>query len=362
MRNFHNQKVVIAMSGGVDSSVAALLLKQQGYDVTGMMLRLWTEPEKECQNSCCTPESMDAARKVAALLGIPFYVVDCRDQFYNVIVKDFIDGYKAGITPNPCVRCNKIIRWGFLLDEARNIGAHYLATGHYARIEKDTSGRMSLKKGLDASKDQSYVLSGLNQDQLASTILPLGSMQKSEVRAIARENEILTAEKKDSQDLCFLAGEDYRLFLHRNAEEAFANGPIKDTTGKTLGGHNGLANYTIGQRKGLGAIQEPYYVIRKEIKSNTLVIGKEGDLGSDTFFMDEVNWIVDTSLGIPQNADVKIRYKAPALPASIIAGEYGSICVKFERDLRDITPGQLAVLYDGDICLGSGLIKQVATK
>ncbi len=359
MINPESQKVVIAMSGGVDSSVAALLLKQQGYDVIGMMLRLWTEPEKECQNACCTPESMEAARKVAAMLNIPFYVIDCREFFYNEIVLDFIEGYRTGITPNPCVRCNRIVRWGFLLDEANNLGADFLATGHYARLEEGRNGRVLLKKGLDAAKDQSYVLSGLNQQQLSKTMLPLGTMKKTEVRDIARDNRILTAEKPDSQDLCFLAGEDYRKFLRRNATNIFVRGPIKDTSGKILGEHTGLADYTIGQRKGLGAIQEPYYVVRKEIESNTLVIGKENDLGSDTFVMKDVNWIIDISNGIPLEAEVKIRYKAAPMPAVISTRGDGAICVQFNRKLRDITPGQLAVLYKGDYCLGSGLIKQV---
>ncbi len=359
MSRSESNKVVIAMSGGVDSSVAALLLKQQGYEVIGMMLRLWTEPEKECQNACCTPESMEAARKVAAMLDIPFYVVDCRDYFYKEIVLDFMQGYRAGITPNPCVRCNKIVRWGFLLDEARNLGAHYLATGHYARLEAGHNGRTLLRKGLDANKDQSYVLSGLNQQQLSLSKLPLGNMKKTEVREIARKNHITSAEKPDSQDLCFLAGEDYRKFLRRNAANFFIRGPIKDTTGKILGEHTGLADYTIGQRKGLGAIQEPYYVIRKEIETNTLVIGKEVELGADSFLVNDMNWIIDTSNGIPTKTEVKIRYKAPPVPAHISTCEEGLICVEFDRKLRDITPGQLAVLYDGDLCLGSGLIKQV---
>jgi tRNA-uridine 2-sulfurtransferase len=355
-------KVVVAMSGGVDSSVAAVLMKQQGYDVTGMMLRLWTEPEKECDNACCTPESMAAARRVAAIIGIPFYVIDIRDLFRNEIVEFFIDGYRRGITPNPCLRCNQVIRWGFLMQEAKNLGADLLATGHYARLEKDGSGNTILKKGLDEGKDQSYVLSGLTQEQLRSTLLPIGGMQKSDVRELARKNSLPTAEKSDSQDLCFLAGDDYRNFLRRLSPEIMQPGPIIDIDGRQLGEHSGLPDYTIGQRKGLGAIQEPYYVIRKDVEANALIVGKKDQLGSDTCFIERMNWIVDDSISTMSHISVKIRYKAPAVPAEISFRENGSLCVKFEKRLRDITPGQQAVLYHDDICLGGGLISRASDK
>lgn len=344
------------MSGGVDSSVAALILKEQGYDVIGMMLRLWTEPERECDNACCTPESMAAARRVAAMLDIPFYVVDVRDFFHREIVEFFIDGYRRGITPNPCVRCNQVIRWGFLLDEAKKLGADYLATGHYARLEKDTSGQILLKKGLDEQKDQSYVLSGLTQEQLRSTLLPIGAMEKPAVRQLARDHNLPTAEKQDSQDLCFLAGDDYRKFLRRTAPEISAPGLIKDTQGTVMGEHTGLPDYTIGQRKGLGAIQQPYYVIRKDVETNSLIIGKKDELGSDIFDIENMNWINGRPDELPDNMTVKIRYKAPAVSAKISLRENGSLCVKFEKPLRDITPGQQAVLYENDLCLGGGLI------
>jgi tRNA-specific 2-thiouridylase len=353
-------KVVIAMSGGVDSSVAALVLRQQGFDVTGIMMRTWTEPEKECLNTCCTPESMAAARKVAAIIDIPFYVIDVREFFRKEIVEFFIDGYHRGITPNPCLRCNQVIRWGFLLDEVRNMGATYLATGHYARVVRDNPESVLLKMGLDTSKDQSYVLSGLTQEQLKSTLLPIGEMQKKEVREIARKNNLPSAEKKDSQDLCFLAGEDYRKFLRRNAGQIFHPGEILNTSGQNIGIHTGLPDYTIGQRKGLGAIQEPYYVIRKDLDNNSLIIGKANELGSDSCIIENMNWIIDLSQNKPASAQVKIRYKAPAVQAAIFYRENGSLCVKFEKKLRDITPGQQAAIYSDDICLGGGQISQVS--
>ncbi|NMB54361.1 MAG: tRNA 2-thiouridine(34) synthase MnmA [Leptolinea sp.] len=359
MKNISSKKVVIAMSGGVDSSVAALVLKQQGYDITGVLLRTWTEPEKECLNSCCTPESMAAARNVAAILNIPFYVIDARDIFHTEIVDFFIDGYRRGITPNPCVRCNQVIRWGYLLEEAHNMGASHLATGHYARIVFGDTGSVILKKGLDEGKDQSYVLSGLSPEQLRCTILPIGEMKKSEVREIARQSGLTTAEKKDSQDLCFLAGDDYRHFLRRNAADIFKSGEILDTSGRTIGRHNGLPDFTIGQRKGLGAIQEPYYVIHKDIEKNVLIAGKAEELGANACFVENMNWITDPDTIAFNSIQVKIRYKAPAVPATIELPGNGSVCVKFNRDLRDITPGQQAAFYDKDNCLGGGQISQV---
>ncbi len=356
-----SDKIIVAMSGGVDSSVAALLLKQQGYYVSGIMLRLWTEPEKECSNSCCTPESMSAARRVAAIIEIPFYVIDIREYFRKEIVEYFINGYQMGITPNPCLRCNQIVRWGFLLQEAKNIGASYMATGHYARLVRNADQAVQLKKGLDEGKDQSYVLSGLSQDQLKSTLLPIGGLQKSDVREIARKNNLPTAEKKDSQDLCFLAGDDYRRFIRRIAPQILMPGPILDTDGNQIGEHTGLPDYTIGQRKGLGSIQEPYYVLRKEIETNTLIVGKKGELGTDSCIIENMNWITNVSTLAQEKVSIKIRYKSPSMPASISFRENGSLCVKFDNRLRDITPGQQAALYIDDICLGGGQISQVIT-
>ncbi len=246
------QKVVVAMSGGVDSSVAAALLKQQGYEVIGMMLRLWSEPGKEDSNRCCTPNSMMQARRVAAKLDIPFYVVDAKDVFRKTVVQYFLDGYAAGETPNPCLVCNRTIRWEFLLDRALALGAEHLATGHYARTRKTEDGRIRLLRSVDETKDQSYVLHVLTQDKLQRAFFPVGEYPKSEIRQIAESFGLPTASRADSQDLCFLAGEDYRNFLQRNAPHINQPGDIVTPQGKVLGKHCGLANYTIGQRKGLG--------------------------------------------------------------------------------------------------------------
>lgn len=359
MNSNSSRKVVVGMSGGVDSSVAALLLVQAGYDVTGMMLRLWTEPGKEDRNTCCTPDSVAAARRVAAIIGIPFYVVDIRDLFHKEIVDYFIQGYRLGETPNPCIRCNQVIRWGALLEEAENIGADYLATGHYARLEENNDGCIYLKKGLDESKDQSYVLSGVPVAKLHKTLLPIGNIQKSAVREIARTNKLPTADKQDSQDLCFLAGEDYRDFIKRNSPEILVPGSIKNMQGEIIGQHSGLPNYTIGQRKGLGAIQEPYYVIKKDSESNTLLVGKNEQMGSDTCEVVDINWITRPLQTQSLNVEVKIRYKAPPVSASISSGGIGALCVKFDKQLRDITPGQQAAFYLKDVCLGGGKISRV---
>jgi tRNA-specific 2-thiouridylase len=357
-----SKKVVVGMSGGVDSSVAALLLKEKGFDVIGMMLRLWNETGKESSNSCCTPESISIARRVAAILGIPFYVIDANTAFKNEVVDYFISGLIAGETPNPCIRCNQKIRWGTLFEEAKLIGSEFIATGHYARLTSSPKGIVELRKGLDENKDQSYVLSGISKENLQKTLLPLGDLQKNEVRSIAMKYKLPSAGKKDSQDLCFLAGGDYRDFIRRNAPQITSSGLIKSIHGVIVGEHAGLHNFTIGQRKGLGSNITPHYVIRKDIESNTLWIGEENYLGSDTLQIHDMNWLVDRGEKTTFRAKVKIRYKAFEQFAEISPSENGELCVKFDKKLRDITPGQQAAIYDDDLCLGGGIIRQVATE
>ena len=351
------KKVAVAMSGGVDSSIAAALLVDRGYEVIGVMMRLWSEPGSEKYNRCCTPDSMLNARRVAALLDIPFYVIDARSAFYNTVVNGFTSGYLQGITPNPCLACNRFIRWGFLLKRAILLGADYFATGHYASLVHTPDGDFQLHRAFDLSKDQSYVLYSLDQNDLSRTLLPLGSLYKSEVRQIAQNLNFPIADRPDSQDLCFLGGGDYRNFLLRNIPDVKAPGQIVDITGNSIGVHDGLAFYTIGQRKGLGInSQTPLFVIDKEISTNTLIVGSKDQLGKSVFFVSELNWIEGDPPGMNFSATVQIRYKANEAPCNVSINETGDVKVNLNNPLRDITPGQAAVFYNGKICLGGGII------
>jgi tRNA-specific 2-thiouridylase len=358
-------KVVVAMSGGVDSSVAAALLKEQGYEVVGMMLRLWSEPGKEDSNRCCTPDSMAQARRVAAILDIPFYVIDAKDVFRETVVEYFLEGYARGETPNPCLICNRKIRWTFLLDHALALGADFMATGHYARVRKVESDALSLSKGrkvellrgVDRNKDQSYVLHVLDQEKLKHALFPVGEYTKPEIRQIAEKHGLPTASRKDSQDLCFLAGEDYRNFLQRNAAEMLKPGEIVTREGQAIGSHNGLANYTIGQRKGLGvASPVPLYVITKDAVRNTLIVGTQEQLGSKELVARDVNWVSGETPREPFRAEVKIRYTAKEAEALITPNGEGQAQVTFDAPQRDITAGQAAVFYQNDVVIGGGII------
>ncbi|MDH5607589.1 MAG: tRNA 2-thiouridine(34) synthase MnmA [Anaerolineae bacterium] len=351
-------KVVVAMSGGVDSSVAAALLVEQGYQVTGMMLRLWSEPGMETYNRCCTPAAMANARQVASILDIPFYAIDAKDRFREVVVEYFLDGYAQGVTPNPCLACNRHIRWEYLLNRALALGADYMATGHYARVEHAQDRPVKLYKAVDPEKDQSYVLSVLNQEQLRHALFPLGGYSKPQIRALAEKFNLPVAQTKDSQDLCFLAGTDYRSFLERHGRQQDTPGPIKDLEGVFLGEHSGLSNYTIGQRKGLGiAMPEPYYVIRKDISTHTLVVGKKHQLGSSHLSAANVNWLDGKTPRDAFDADIKIRYTAKLAPGRVIPDGNDGFSVEFMQPQRDITPGQAAVIYKQDLVIGSGIIQ-----
>jgi tRNA-specific 2-thiouridylase len=350
-------KVVVAMSGGVDSSVAAALLKQQGHEVVGMMLRLWSEPGREDANRCCTPDSLALARRVAARLEIPFYVVDAKQVFRQTVVQYFLDGYTAGTTPNPCLLCNRVIRWEFLLQHAEAIGAEKMATGHYVRLDEE-NGIYSLRRAVDPAKDQSYVLHVLDQAKLARSLFPIGGYTKAEVRALATSFQLPTAVRADSQDLCFLGGEDYRAFLRRTLDREPVRGPIVRQDGRQVGEHQGLAFYTIGQRKGLGiASSVPLYVLAKEAASNTLVVGGEDELGSRRLTAVEVTWMSGQPPAGPFRAEVKTRYTARPAAAEVLPLEQGRrVEVTFDAAQRDLTAGQSAVFYQDDRVLGGGRI------
>jgi tRNA-specific 2-thiouridylase len=352
-------KVVVAMSGGVDSSVAAALLKQQGYEVVGMMLRLWSEAGKEDSNRCCTPESMALARRVAAKLNIPFYVIDAKQIFKETVVQYFLDGYARGETPNPCLVCNRQIRWKYLLDHALALGADLMATGHYVRLTSDEKGAKQLLRAVDQFKDQSYVLHVLNQAKLQKALFPIGDFPKPEIRKMAESFGLPTASRHDSQDLCFLAGEDYRDFLRRNAPELFNPGQVISSSGEVIGEHTGLANYTIGQRKGLGVSSSvALYVISKDTAANTLVVGEQEKLGSSLLTAREVNWVSGEVIGGSFRAEVKVRYTAKEAPALVTTLDEGRrIQVRFDKPQRDITAGQAAVFYQGEVLIGGGIIQ-----
>jgi len=351
------RRVVVAMSGGVDSSVAALLLVERGYEVTGAMLRLWAEPGAgQRYNSCCTPEAVVRARAVADQLGFPFLLLDARERFRRAVVEYFIAEYAASRTPNPCIPCNREIRFGFLLRWAVQQGADFLATGHYARVRR-THGRYQLLRGHDPTKDQSYVLHTLTQEQLAHVFFPLSDLSKEDVRAIARERELPVADQPESQDVCFLADGDYRRFVAQHAPETVRPGPILDTSGRLLGQHSGLVNYTIGQRKGIGvAASRPLYVLALDPERNALIVGPAEELGEETCAVARMHYISGQEPPGTFTAIAKIRYRHREVPVTATPLPEGRLHVRFARPQRDVTPGQYLVLYDGEVVLGGGVI------
>jgi tRNA-specific 2-thiouridylase len=344
------------MSGGVDSSVAAALLRKAGYEVIGILLRLWAECGSPI-NRCCAPEAISAARQVAAQLGTPFYVRDYREAFRHAVVDYFLSAYASGRTPTPCVVCNEQLRFGLLLDEALALGAAYLATGHYARVRRAATGDYQLLKGVDRNKDQSYVLHRLTQAQLKHTLFPLGDHTKHEVRCMAAALGLHVSKRPDSQDLCFVGG-DYHAFVAHYMPEAARPGPLLDTAGRQIGVHRGLAHYTVGQRKGLGITRDrPMYVVRLDAVRNAVVVGSAEELGRDELIAGEVNYISGCAPTAPMQVTTRIRYKAVDAPAVMTSYDHDRMHLKFEQPLRDISPGQAAVCYDGDTVVCGGFIE-----
>ena len=355
------KKVVIAMSGGVDSSVAAHFLVEKGYDVIGLFMRLGNAtsiPSADRKTAtCCSADDARDAANVASSLKIPFYVLNFEEEF-NSIIEQFCNEYLEGRTPNPCITCNQKLKFGKLLKFADYLDAEYVATGHYARVE-ELNDRYILRKGKDAKKDQSYVLFPLDQTQLSRALFPLGDMTKGEVRNKAAELNLKTMDKPESQDICFVAGKSYSDFITERVGRKIGTGLLKDTNGKTLGEHGGIHNYTIGQRKGLGiAFGEPRYVVDIDPGQSTVTIGANDDLLKDMFTVNEVNWIMFERLATELNASVKIRYKSDATSAVISPLENNRVKVKFEQPQRAITPGQAAVFYNDDIIIGGGWIER----
>jgi tRNA-specific 2-thiouridylase len=362
-------RVVVGMSGGVDSSVAAALLKEQGYDVVGIMLRLWSEPvlgddEPGAENKCCSLESMADARRVAAVLDIPFYVLNVEAPFRETIVDYFYDEYAAGRTPNPCLRCNRYIRFTLLLERALALGAEYLATGHYVRVDDDpATGLRRLRRGVSEEKDQSYVLHVLTQAQLRHALFPLGEYTKPEVRRMAAERGLPVANKQESQEICFVAANDYRGFLRRyadaNGRALPGSGPIMDEGGRVLGEHTGLSSYTVGQRKGLGVTaREPLHVLRLDAARNAVVVGLAAALERETFSVRQTTYTTGEEPDGPFAAQVKVRYKAAPVPAQVTPLPDGRAEVRLAQPQRAVTPAQAAVFYDGETVLGGGLIEE----
>src|SRR5258708_211826 len=355
------KRVVVAMSGGVDSSVAAALMVQQGYEVIGIMMRLWSEERTDGAqkaNRCCTPDQMNDARRIADGLGIPFYVLDTQDVFRGAIVQYFIDQHSQGNTPNPCLECNRHIRFEWLLNNALALNADYLATGHYARVRQAPDGKYQLLKGLDDAKDQSYVLSVMGQQQLSHVLFPVGEYAKPQVRELAASFDLPVASKHDSQDLCFLSDGNYRRFLRQHSPDIAEPGPIMRRGGEVVGQHTGLADYTIGQRKGLGVQSlEPLFVLGKDAKRNALIVGLAEELGTRSLTPARVNWVAGEPPSEPIRGDVKIRYKATPVGAAITPLANDRVAVEFDEPLRDITPGQGAIFYHDEVCLGGGIIE-----
>jgi len=356
--------VVAAMSGGVDSSVAAFLLKEQGYEVIGLTMDLYDLKDSRCDGAsgrkgCCGWQAKEDAARAAASLGIPHYVVDLRREFEEAVVSDFCREYGLGRTPNPCVRCNEHIKFKALTARASRLGARWIATGHYARTARDpSSGRIVLRKGRDPAKDQSYFLYALTQDQLGGAIFPVGELAKADVRRIARKLGLKAADAPESQEICFVPDRRYAAFVASRCPAALEPGPILDGRGRVLGRHQGILNFTIGQRKGLGiAAPNPLYVLKIDAGRQAVIVGSNEGLYQTTLFVERVNFIAIDRLREERTLKVRIRYRHAEAEARVTPESCGRVRVEFAKPQRAVTPGQSAVFYDGDVVVGGGIIR-----
>lgn len=357
------KKVMLGMSGGVDSSVAAAVLLEQGYEVIGVTMQIWQEMDEDrkmVEGGCCSLSAVDDARRVANKLNIPYYVLNFRDIFKEKVIDYFIDEYKQGRTPNPCIACNRHVKFEAMLDKAKSMGIDYIATGHYAKIEYDEAlGRYLLKKSVTAAKDQTYALYTLTQDQLSRTLMPIGSYYKDRVREMAKEIGLTVANKPDSQEICFVDDNDYGRYISENTDTKIIPGYFVDTKGNIIGKHKGIVHYTIGQRKGLGlSMGKPVFVVDIDVEKNKVIIGDNEDVFKDTLTARDMNWISINNLTSEMSVTAKIRYSAKEAEATVTPIGEDRVMVKFKTPVRAITPGQAVVFYDGDVVVGGGTIEK----
>ena len=354
------KKVVVGMSCGVDSSVAAYLLKEQGYDVIGVTMQIWQDEEETVQEEnggCCGLSAVEDARRVAAALDIPYYVMNFKKEFQKYVIDYFMDEYLNGRTPNPCIACNRYVKWEALLTRSMEIGADYIATGHYARIDVLPNGRYAIKHSATRMKDQTYALYNLTQDQLKRTLMPVGEYSKEEIRAIAEKIHLKVASKPDSQDICFVPDGDYAEFIRRESKKEVPEGNFVSTDGKILGRHKGITHYTVGQRKGLGlSLGHPAFVLEIRPETNEVVIGTNEESMTRFVKANRLNFMAVEDIEGEMRAFGKIRYNHKGAPCTVKRTGEDEILCTFDEPVRAVTPGQALVLYDGDYVLGGGTI------
>lgn len=358
------KKVIVGMSGGVDSSVAAMLLKKQGYEVIGVTMQIWQDEERIVQEEnggCCGLSAVDDARRVANQLNIPYYVMNFKKEFKEWVMDDFVCEYFHGRTPNPCIRCNRYVKWEALLHRSLSIGGDYIATGHYAKVVKLPNGRYTLKKA-PSRKDQTYALYNLTQEQLSRTLMPVGDYTKDEIRKIAEDIGLSVASKPDSQDICFIPDGDYQKFLDEYSGKKLSKGNFVDKSGKILGTHEGITHYTIGQRKGLNlSMGHPVFVVEIRPETNEVVIGDAEDVFESALEAAQVNWmsIKPPKPGEELRVQAKVRYAHQGADATVYMTQEGRLVCRFDEPQRAITPGQALVMYDGDYVVGGAIIEHV---